>query len=86
MVIRLWHAVSTQINKAPSTALLEYGMEITFLFVTGDSFGHQEKNNQQIMSLTVFRLAGGYRIFIWWPFVLVHAGDNVRIWEGLFFN
>lgn len=84
MVTRLQHAVSTQVNKVPSTALLENGMDITFLFLTGVSFGHQEKNNQKIMSLTVFRLAGGCRIFVWWPFLLVHAGNRENLGRIVF--
>lgn len=79
MVTRLRHAVSTQVNKVPSTASLGNGMKIAFLFETGVSLGHQEKNNQKIMTLTVFMLAGRYRTSVWWPFPLVHAGGNVRI-------
>lgn len=55
MVTRLRHAVSTQVNKVPTTASLGNGMKIIFLFETDVNLGHQEKNNQKIMTLTAFR-------------------------------
>jgi len=54
MVTRLRHAVSTQVNKVPTTASLGNGMKITFLFETDVNLGHQGKNNQKTMTLTAF--------------------------------
>lgn len=79
MVTRLWYAVPTQVSKVPTTASLGNGMKITFLFEADVSLGHQEKNNQKI--ITAFRLGGGYRIFVWCPFPPVHARGNVKIWK-----
>lgn len=77
---RLRHAVSMQVNKVPDTASLGNGRKITFIFESGVSLGHQEINNQKIVTPTMFRLVRGCRILeltVWWPFQFVHA-DNAE--------